>query len=192
MKKYEEKYRKGSLWCCEVQQENSNQQSESGSSWFTWKGWWHLHIISLSTQILTLGLWLWAHMLWVAPSSQLLCLSLPRVPSLECSQQPGQWLKGHWTLRSTGSTGTATSAGKWVSTAGILVAGDMGPTMAHGVLLRLFFNILELHLKSIRLVWHHLSPLQLHCILSHYSSECSPKLCIALKSQLSAFVCLDL
>lgn len=73
-----------------------------------------------------------------------------------------------------------------------LVAGDISPTVAHCELFRLFFNILELHLKPIRLVQHHLSQLQLHCILSHYSSERSLKLCIALKSQLAAFVCLNL
>lgn len=75
---------------------------------------------------------------------------------------------------------------------GILVAGDISPTMAHSMLFRLFFNILELHLKPIRLFQQHLSLLQLHSILSHYSSDCSLKLCRALKSQLSAFVCLDL
>lgn len=75
---------------------------------------------------------------------------------------------------------------------GTLLASDISLTMAHCVLFRLFFNILELHLKPIRLVQHHLSLLQLHCTLPHYSSECSLKLCIALKSQLSAFVCLDL
>lgn len=101
-------------------------------------------------------------------------------------------LRGHWNGQGPSEHGQHRHSSLGRKMGEHLAAGDTNPIMAHPGLFRLFFNILELHLIPIRLVQHHLSQLELHCILSHYSSEHSPKLCTALKSQLSAFVCLDL